>query len=481
MSLAHLYRGMLAVNHDAEEALTPEMQERIHQYATKTRDQSLLAKLAHYPWLTKGVDDVLRDAEDLQVLVAWATRPGRSAEELSGRLLGDKRVSVLMPLAELPDMGEEVYRTIARVDSSKLAEALVANTSVPLDVRVDKLRQVVVKSPRGAYNDHVGRIKKMCRCSGPDTPGQERRLYEAIAENTKVIPYILACLSAGYVRERDLDRWIDNLAVYYDYDDRTWAQKAGDLVMAISTQTLTPGQRLRLLDNAQKVLAANQNGWYTHNLKRAVESLGDFDEDVAKAFAELEQSTTEEEFTTRLAHLKNICSRDDRPKIGAICARNTHAGPEAILANVELMNGREDMEFLTKRLEHRGDLVTLVKLVERHRSENYPSLVIRYLSNPEPVLDLYVEELTGRGETLPNWFSETAYIRTRPELLVSAMQWSRVAKLLETEPRLVKAVEQVLTDHLQDTPSAWEALHTLSESFDGSLLDLVGAAQALST
>jgi hypothetical protein len=41
-------------------------------------------------------------------------------------------------------------------------------------------------------------------------------------------------------------------------------------------------------------------------------------------------------------------------------------------------------------------------------------------------------------------------------------------------------VEQVLTNHLQDTPSAWEALHTLSESFDGSLLDLVGAAQALS-
>lgn len=480
MSLASLYRGMLTVNDLSQEAITTEMQQRIHQYASKTHDHHLMAVLAHYPWLAKDVDDKLRESEDLTVLVAWATRPGRDSEELSGRLLGDKRVSALLPLAALPNLGAEVYQTIARVDSVKLAEVLAGNTSVPLDIRAAKVRQLVSKSPRGAYNDHVGKIHKICRCSGPNTPDQERRLYETIADTTKVIPYIIACLDKPYVRAQDLDRWIENLASYHEFDNREWQMKTGDLVTALSAQALTPGQRLKLLENAKSLVNANQNGWYTHGLKRAVETLGNFDENVAIAFSALDNATSTAEFKERLEHLKRICSRDDMIRVGAICARNPYATGEIVMANIEKMSNRNDIEALAQRLEAAGDIATLVMVTARHSNDSYPPMVVRHLENPKPVLDTYIERLKNEGRALPNWFAETDYIKTRPDLLVNGLQWSRLAKLLEREPALVKTVEATLIEQLGDAGSAWEALNTLAESFDGTLVDLVGAAQALS-
>lgn len=479
MGLAHLYRGMLTTNTDRGDALTPEMQMRIHQYATKTRDGQLLAKLAHYTGLTPEVDALLRASDELVVLTAWATRPGRSGEELSARLLADKRVAALLPLAALADLGDSVYRTIARIDSTKLAEALAGNTSVPLDIRTAKIRQLVVKSPRGAYNDHVGGLHKLCRCSGPNTPEQERKLYETVADHTKVIPYIIACLAKPYVRESDLDKWIDRLADYHNFDDRNWQTKTGNLVTALAAQPLSPGQRLRLLVNAEALVQANVNGWYTHDLRRAVEALGAFDENVAKAFSELDAATTAEEFDERLAALKSICSKEDLPKVAAICARNPLAGPVAIMGIFAHMNVRDDLPKLASRLEHSGDVETLTVLMELGSRENHPPMLVRSLANPDPVLDRYVENVTARGELLPNWFAETPYIKKRPSLMVESLHWSKLAHLIEKDQSLIKCVEEAMTGRLKDANTAWEALNTLSENFEGSLLDLVGAAQAL--
>jgi len=479
MALANLYRGMLSADAEHGDALTKETQMRIHQYATKTKDSPLLARLAHYAGLAPEVDALLRECDELTVLTAWATRPGRSGEELSSRLLEDKRVAALLPLAALPGLGENVYRTIARIDSAKLAETLASNTSVPLDIRAAKIRKVVTKAPRGAHNDHIGALHKLCRCSGPDTPEQERKLYETVADHTKVIPYVIACLKKPYVRPADLDKWIDRLAEMHDFDDRNWQNKSGDLVTALAAQPLTPGQRLRLLENATAIVVANPNGWYIGNLRRAVEVLGAFDEDVAKAWYALEAATTTDEFSERVAILKGICPKEDLPKIAAVCARNPHAGPEEIMSSFSHMNVREDVPKLVARLESAGDVDTLLAIMERGRNENYPPMVVRSLERPNDLLDVYVERVTGRGELLPGWIADTAYIKGRPDLMVGALHWSKLARLLEQNPSLVKNVEEALTGQLQDANTAWEALHTLSENFEGSLLDLVGAAQAL--
>jgi hypothetical protein len=478
MSLSQLYLEMLA---SPGTKVSAEMQKRIVEYAQKRQTTTILAQLAHYPGLTPEVDAILRGYDDLSILTAWATRPGRTSEDLRDRLLGDKRVSALLPLAGQRGLGDEVYQTIARISSAKLAEALAANTGAPIEIRVAKIKEFVSRSPRGAYNRHDERLHKICRCTGADTPEQERRLYEAVADTTCVIPYIKACLQRAHVRSQDLDKWIDNLETYYRFDDRAWQQQLGELVVLIGQQPLTATQRLRLIEKAKYLADNTRENWHAHGIRRAVESLGDFDEAVAKAFAALETSEDEATFTERCDILRGICSPEELPRIASVMARHPHAPVMLSISYLPHFKDRSDIERLTERIDARGDIDGLLELVRRTENGNYPPHVLRLMQSTTAtaVLDKYVEALVAVDRPLPAWFVETPYITSRPELAIERMQWTVLSKAVGKNQRVATMVEHTILEALGTNQESWDAFHTLAEGYDGSLTELLGAAGAL--
>lgn len=478
MSLISLYLEML--NAPGAE-LSTEMQNHIVEFAKKRKNTTILTKLAHYAGLAPEVDSVLRGYDDLAVLTAWATRPGRTAEELRDRLLGEKRVSALLPLAGQYGLGDEVYKTIARISSSKLAEALASNTGAPIAVRIAKIKEFVSKSPRGAYNRHDERLHTMCRCSGANTPEQERRLYEAVADTTQIVPYIKACLQRPYVRSTDIDKWIANLETYYLFDDRAWQSQVGDLVALLGQQVLTATQRLNLLEKAKELTEKTRENWYTQSLRRAVESLGNFDESVAKAFAALEESTNDEEFRERTVALRSVCSTEDLPRIASLMARHHSAPVDLALAYLPHLKDQGDLERLVVRIDARGDIDGLTELVRQSEKSGYLPQPLRFMQaqTVTKVLDTYVEAVIAQDRPLPSWFIETEYLAQRPELAIANLQWTVLNKAVGKNRKVAMMVEKTILEHLGASPEAWEAFHTLAEGYEGSLTELLGAATAL--
>jgi hypothetical protein len=478
MSLVSLYIEMLNAPGGQ---LSAEMQNRIVEFAKKRKNTTILSKLAHYPGLAPEVDGVLRGYDDLSVLTAWATRPGRTGEELRDRLLGEKRVSALLPLAEQQGLGDEVYKTIARISSAKLAEALASNTGAPIGVRVAKVKEFVSKSPRGAYNRHDERLHTMCRCTGANTPDQERRLYEAVADTTYVVPYIKACLQRPYVRSTDIDKWIANLEAYYLFDDRAWQAQVGDLVILLGQQVLTATQRLNLLAKSTELADKTGSNWYTQSLRRAVETLGNFDEGVAKAFAALEEATSDEEFRERTDALRSICSTEDLPRIAGLMARHHSAPVDLSLAYLPHMKDRTDLERLVVRIEARGDIDGLTALLRATENGGYLPQCLRFMQakTATKVLDTYVEAVIAQDRPLPAWFIETEYLAHRPDLAIANLQWTVLNKAVGKNRKVAAMVEKTILEHLGTSPEAWEAFHTLAEGYEGSLTELLGAATAL--
>lgn len=111
------------------------IQRRILAWGTTHQDAEVLSRLASIEGLDPDIENELEGSSNLDVLLAWAARPGRSTKELTDRLLKEKRSSLLLGLAERKDLTEEIYDQLADNKSVNVRWALLGNTEVPMNTR----------------------------------------------------------------------------------------------------------------------------------------------------------------------------------------------------------------------------------------------------------------------------------------------------------------------------------------------------------
>jgi len=137
---AHMYLNMLegvGRPHVSENTLV-----RIAAYATLHKDWELLANVAKAATIGTELDRQLGESDQLIVRIAWASNPGRPIDELTDKLLKDRRVALVQPLAAMENLDSAIYRILGKIKSTKLDETLAANPSVPSDLRIDKIRKI---------------------------------------------------------------------------------------------------------------------------------------------------------------------------------------------------------------------------------------------------------------------------------------------------------------------------------------------------
>ena len=126
-----VYQAFLAVENPE-----PTIQKQVFNFGVRTKNQELLATLAKVDNLLPEIDEALRDQGSAVVKAAWASRKGRSQDDLVKLVLKEKRIKVLTALAERSDLPQEVYKVIAEKSNGQGSlNALVLNQDVELEHR----------------------------------------------------------------------------------------------------------------------------------------------------------------------------------------------------------------------------------------------------------------------------------------------------------------------------------------------------------
>jgi len=484
MSLQQLYQNMLAVR--TADPLSPQMQERIYRHCIRSKDVTLLVALAKYRHLDPVLDDLIKAHDDLRVIVAWATRPNRTSEELTERLLSDKRVAVLKPLAEVRGLPAEVYETIAKVDSANLAEILAGNPSAPLHVRITKIREHVRRAPRGADPRHTERLHALCKDPvGPNgeigAANHAKPMYEAVAETTLVPPYVLACLTKPYVRETDLDRWIDNFEAIAANAGTDWNGLLPSIISLIAAQTGDDARRGSLIGKVQAHVARIGQNYRANAIQAALAKIVSTDPETETMFRTLIDTTDPAQAAEMVQTIRaRSKSNDDLARLAGIVARHDHVPAALAVELLPLMQRGQDDRVLYARLEREGDYDSLLSIVEQGKNAGYMPTVLHYVGDQRTLMLRMIERCRAAGRTLPAWAASTELVRENPTIAAEMLSWKQVSDSLGVIGGLARIVEERILAALGDDQSRWESFNGLADGFDGNLDDLLGAATTLS-
>lgn len=131
IEIAQVYKSLLA---NAKPSYN--LQIKIFNYASRTKNTDLLARLASHADLDTSVDLLLKGSDYAAVKAAWASRDGRTVQDLQDLVKGEKRVKILQALAEKENLPEELYEAIANQSKGQGAlTALCMNQSVSFETR----------------------------------------------------------------------------------------------------------------------------------------------------------------------------------------------------------------------------------------------------------------------------------------------------------------------------------------------------------
>ena len=126
----------------AAERLPRETQLTLLEVMEGRKDETGLARLAHLDGLDDEVDARLAKLPAMRVRTAWITRPGRKADEVRAMVRSERRVTVLVAIAELGVDSPELFAELAECPHLKVHRALVCNAAAPAEVRATATARV---------------------------------------------------------------------------------------------------------------------------------------------------------------------------------------------------------------------------------------------------------------------------------------------------------------------------------------------------
>ena len=475
-----MYMALLTEN--SQHTVSPQMQQVIYDYAVGTKDTTLLTKLTSYSGLTFDMDVKLSKRNELDVLVAWACRKNRTTAELEKRLLREKRVSALLPLASRPGLEQAVYSTIARISSVHLCEALAKNSSVDENLRKTKIVEFAKNVPRGAYGPHASKLKSMIE---NETSQQTySTFYEAVARTSNVAPYLTACLTTGLVSSEAITIILDKLSIIFTITSDRFANQGGDFVSALASQPLTQDQRLKLKTALEAYVGSRSNSWYMRQYTEALDKLKNHDASYETTFKEFVGSTDQKSAAHMLSMLKlalesassNSTDRQNAlSRLAQAVSMHKYLAPVAMLEYVHLMS-RSDVEHLVLRLEKDKEEQTLLDVVDRANDKN---ATVSALRNEESIVRAYIKRLDSTNAAKPVWLSYTKTVNNDHELAYNTLAYANLLSRLKNYSKLNALIEFKMLETLGSNPDRWSAFNVLAADYEGTLPQLLETVNAL--
>jgi len=411
----------------SESPIEPLLQARIVDHLVRGKEFSLLGKMAARVDLTPEIDARLRDRKEAHVLAGWVSRPGRTPEELTTRLSGEKRVTTLLPLAKMRGLPEHIYREIGKHDSVKLTEALMTNPSVPSDVKFARLPEIVAILDE----KHYWQAESLLR----ETAGDDPALRKALAMASKQQAVIRSCF-ADYPAGLPADL-IANLVGRIE-EILEAGNPCEEILARLATEDLdgTAARKLRLiaqrLDKADK---QSRSSWlYARDEYAAVKHLlsAKGRADAAK-IRRLAVSVDRDESAALLKELlgngKALDKVPHRDLVYSAAAANTVLPADVVVPLLDQFSHRDE-ERLYASWAARGELDALAKVaLDSYGTPWFLDMV----DDQGALLAAVVERARAADEAVPTWVLTHPAVHASPGTALALLPWQSLREVSDAE------------------------------------------------
>lgn len=483
-SNVHTMYSLMLTSNTAHE-VTAEMQRRIYDHAVSVKDTALLKKLTEYSGLVKEIDNLLAKRTELDVLVAWACRKDRSTAELEKRLLKEKRVNALLPLASSPGLEQRVYITIARISSILLCEALASNPSLNDDLRKSKLVEFAKHIPRGAYTQHGSILRKMIE-KGTSIETQTS-FYEAIALSSSTAPYLTVCLDSKILSASAVDAILSKIERIYGACEDRLGSHTSKFFQTLSVYPLSFAQQQTLLKGMMKIVDHTGKSWHARPYQDILERLQNHDSEYETVFASFVSCRDPKEASSILESLEyGVKSRgvnssqgsairhDETVRIMRAVAQHAYLPREVVLKYVREM-GSSELDSVCSRMERNKDTDGILDLLDAVHS---PEALLLSIENEDVIIRAYVSRRATKGLENPAWLSLSATMLKDPNLAYTSLSYPQLLRSMSRSQALRTLVESEMTKSLT-SDDAWNVFYVLAKDFNGTLPRLLEASVKL--
>jgi hypothetical protein len=471
-----LYHGMLK----DPQPIDPVMQEAIYRYLVHRKNHQALGLLAARPELTAEIDARLRTRSELAVLVGWVSRPGRSSEELVERLAKEKRVSVLLPLAEMSGLPSDVYRRIAAIDSVKLTSALLKNTGVPKEIRSEKARQwALALSLQSSWRVGATIVE---HCQGdPD-------LLEVVASTVTDIRAMEGCLRAGSISSSNATRFLAAAIAEEKAQDkeekrghRYYYERAHEnILVALAEIDLGEDDRKLLVETLRRMKKKHAKQYHgasqaIENALAIVESRGSqFEQDLRDFETCTDPVRAGERFE---ALLKATVKKEDiqRQRVLSLGARHRFLPPANILPYVDDLVGDTESLLINSWVE-RGEITAVAQSLLEAWYEPYWFSTV---TNPERFLFEAIRISAAKSDEVPMWMCKHELIAAHADEALKLIPWRQVVIASTEMPELRTLIQTKVVEVLATDKSRWENFDSLADEYDGTFEELLATVTSV--
>jgi hypothetical protein len=488
-SLTQFYRRLI----EGQAPIHEDLQPRLLEHLFALREFGLVGTFARRADVSPASDARIAARSEASVIAGWASRPGRSREELSARLGKEKRATVLLPLAKMTDLPADLYRQVAVSSSSKVAEALLENPSVPHDVKLAKIADVVVSLDKKGEWRQREFIEKAFR--------HDRELLEALLHHTNDPAMAAVCLrEIGDVTSSVIESVIVRLDALLVVE-HSYYSPGPALCTALAEQELTGSQLQKLRSAVKKAheREKSSNRYSSADYSTPKFLLSEKGLELTKKCRELAAS---EDVAASSALFKDLCRQmkkhDIEDRVLQAAALNKVLPPDQIVPFMNQMHGNTET-LLARNWLRRKDYASLATMAVD--SFWCPSWVAECADIGE-LLAAVVEYVRSKDEALPEWVLTHEYVLATPEASVMFLPWKQLHRIdanagnvfhiedAQTLEGLAKArakvdavvtvAQQMIVDRLGDEKTFWETFNTLAGEFEGTLPELLDVVVAVS-
>jgi hypothetical protein len=427
------------------------LQQRILNHATSTKDVELMVRLAQINSLDPEIDKALGRRREADVLLAWATRKGRTSEELVERFSKETRATLLAELAARADLTEELYLELSRGDSASVAVALTANTAAPLEARKRAAARAIA-TIRDSYST-TSRVLEMFR--GLPTEVADHAVDHATS------PVQLGALSQ-LVSEDRMPALAGRVAEMLLTHESNWHTRSA---LNGIWGRLSPNARVEFQKDLQKVIESPQVDRSTLQFVTEFANRPLLDP-VAVAVAKLKSETDPSEIRSQYAIAANA-GYGSRREAFTNAVRNPLT-PLDVLKNDLQWAEYGELLFVSRRTDFNDEAATSL-LTANGSTEAFDVFALQ--SDPVRL----ARALTSNGQP-PRWLADTQIVRQSPSLLLELYP----AEFTVQHPLSVGVARELILTRLGEDDERWITFQRLLPEWDNTLVSLLDAVEQLS-
>lgn len=446
-----------------------QLQQRAYKVFMLENNEPALAALAAHPALDPDLDELLGKHKSVKVRLQWASRAGRTKDELIAAFAKEKRITMLEVGAQIKGMPDSWYLKMLSNPSAKVAVHIVGNEEIGLEVRK---KAAVIHARTASENRSLVSTLRMVYSALPE-------LHDSLATGGRHSSDVLQFVAGSQLSEENQKAVIDAGVVkflspvtgnrYSFWEKQRAATSALQAALAFAKQVShSPALRQTLL---QAISGADLSGHERHVLDLRSEVIEALKSDPVEVVDTMALASTTSDLEQLGIFVKEAVANHDT-NMGLAVASNKNITPELMTQVIRAIGWHERRALFAP---HKSNPAVLAVLL-MHGYESGDDVLDR-ADNPAEFLEAYLELIAASHASIPAWVMQSKHMRLD---MIERTPFHIVAGA-ELSDTLRKQVMDLVTGSLSGaSDEAWSLFEGVANSSGASLGDVIAATTSLS-